>query len=52
MLMIETIKFVMKSQMYNGESLLWQTEVLKQMSCNGRLVVATGGGIVIRPVNW
>lgn len=29
-----------------------ETEVLKQMSCNGRLVVATGGGIVIRPVNW
>lgn len=29
-----------------------ETEVLKQLSCMGRLVVATGGGIVVRPMNW
>eukprot|EP00250_Pteridium_aquilinum_P011950 c20409_g1_i1 orf=604-1575(-) len=29
-----------------------ETEVLKNLSCNGQLVIATGGGIVIRPVNW
>lgn len=29
-----------------------ETEVLKQLSCRGRLVVATGGGIVVRPINW
>ncbi|MCO5574869.1 hypothetical protein L7F22_028662 [Adiantum nelumboides] len=29
-----------------------ETEVLKQLSCMGRLVVATGDGIVLRPMNW
>lgn len=29
-----------------------ETEVLKQLSCMGRLVVATGGGMVLRPMNW
>lgn len=29
-----------------------ETEVLKQLSCRGHLVVATGGGIVVRPMNW
>lgn len=29
-----------------------ETQVLKQLCCNARLVVATGGGIVIRPENW
>ncbi|KAI5068219.1 hypothetical protein GOP47_0016564 [Adiantum capillus-veneris] len=29
-----------------------ETEVLKQLSCMGRLVVATGDGIVLRPFNW
>eukprot|EP00250_Pteridium_aquilinum_P001343 c11554_g1_i1 orf=230-1189(+) len=29
-----------------------ETDVLKKLSCNGRSVVATGGGIVVRDVNW
>ncbi|MCO5562606.1 hypothetical protein L7F22_016234 [Adiantum nelumboides] len=29
-----------------------ETQALKQLSCNTQLVVATGGGIVIRPENW
>ena len=29
-----------------------QTEVLKQLSCMGRLVVATGGDTVLQPTNW
>lgn len=29
-----------------------ETEVLKKVSHNGRSVVATGGGIVVRPLNW
>jgi shikimate kinase len=29
-----------------------QTEVLRQLSALGRLVVATGGGAVIEPHNW
>ncbi|MCO5583255.1 hypothetical protein L7F22_037164 [Adiantum nelumboides] len=29
-----------------------ETEVLKQLSCMGRLVVATGDGVVLRPMNW
>lgn len=29
-----------------------QSEVLKDLSSMRRLVVATGGGAVIRPINW
>ncbi|KAI5078447.1 hypothetical protein GOP47_0006118 [Adiantum capillus-veneris] len=29
-----------------------ETQALKQLSCSVHLVVATGGGIVIRPENW
>lgn len=29
-----------------------QTEVIMQLSSMGRLVVATGGGAVVRPQNW
>lgn len=29
-----------------------ETEILKMLSRNGRSVVATGGGIVVRPLNW
>jgi shikimate kinase len=29
-----------------------ESEVLMQLSALGRLVVATGGGAVVRPQNW
>ncbi|RWW07494.1 hypothetical protein BHE74_00036583 [Ensete ventricosum] len=34
------------------EALVLKSEVLKDLSSMRRLVVATGGGAVIRPINW
>ncbi|XP_026421186.1 uncharacterized protein LOC113317259 [Papaver somniferum] len=39
-----------------GDMVVWllqfQSEVLRELSLMRRLVVATGGGAVIRPINW
>lgn len=36
----------------NDSISILQSEVLKDLSSMSRLVVATGGGAVIRPINW
>ncbi|KAG6473094.1 hypothetical protein ZIOFF_067001 [Zingiber officinale] len=36
----------------NGSLENWKSKVLKDLSSMSRLVVATGGGAVIRPINW
>lgn len=42
----------MHDYLLNDCNLALQTEALQKLSMMHRLVVSTGGGAVIRPINW